>query len=256
MNISWDAENYTENFSFVHKYGEDVLSLITPIKNASEDKPTAVDLGCGNGRLTKKLSDRGFSVIGIDDSREMLDIAKDFYPELKFEKANALDFELEQKADVIFSNAVFHWIDEANQKRLAENLFSQLKSGGELVCEFGGKGCAESVHSALEKAFARHGRVYPRTFYFPTIAEYSAVLEDAGFLVREAFLFDRPTPQEGDDGLKNWICMFVKKPFEDMGKDEAEEILNETCQDLESKLFHDGKWFVDYVRIRIKAGKS
>ena len=28
MNIEWNATNYTNHFSFVHKYGEDVLKLI------------------------------------------------------------------------------------------------------------------------------------------------------------------------------------------------------------------------------------
>ena len=53
-------------------------------------------------------------------------------------KWNAAEFELEEKADVIFSNAVFHWIDADRQEKLAANLAAQLKPGGELVCEFGG----------------------------------------------------------------------------------------------------------------------
>ena len=28
MNIKWNAENYTENFQFVHRYGEDVMELL------------------------------------------------------------------------------------------------------------------------------------------------------------------------------------------------------------------------------------
>ena len=29
MNINWDVKGYSDNFSFVHEYGEDVLGLIT-----------------------------------------------------------------------------------------------------------------------------------------------------------------------------------------------------------------------------------
>ena len=71
MNITWQAENYKDNFSFVHQYGEDVLNLIT-----GDTKQFVVDLGCGNGVLTQKLSERGFRVLGIDDSSEMLAIAR------------------------------------------------------------------------------------------------------------------------------------------------------------------------------------
>ena len=28
MNITWDAQGYTDSFSFVHRFGEDVLSLL------------------------------------------------------------------------------------------------------------------------------------------------------------------------------------------------------------------------------------
>jgi len=60
MNIEWDAEKYTSNFSFVHQYGSGVMEL----QDFSEIR-TIVDLGCGNGALVKKLHDRGLSVIGI-----------------------------------------------------------------------------------------------------------------------------------------------------------------------------------------------
>ena len=54
MNIKWDADKYTSNFSFVHQYGSSVMELL----DFSESK-TIVDLGCGNGALTKAFYDRG-----------------------------------------------------------------------------------------------------------------------------------------------------------------------------------------------------
>ena len=56
MNIKWDAEKYTDNFSFVHRHGTDVLKLIER-KNGK-----VLDLGCGNGALTKVLHDKGYIV--------------------------------------------------------------------------------------------------------------------------------------------------------------------------------------------------
>ena len=71
MNITWDAKGYKERFSFVHEYGEDVMSLLTA-------KPGArvVDLGCGNGALTRKLADKGYHVAGLDASAEMIALAR------------------------------------------------------------------------------------------------------------------------------------------------------------------------------------
>lgn len=250
MNITWNAKSYETGFSFVPRYGEDVMNLITVPKGSR-----AVDLGCGNGTLTRILADRGYRVTGIDDSQEMITLAKETYPDLLFRKENALAFRLEEKADLIFSNAVFHWIDAADQEALLENVSRNLVPGGELVCEFGGYGCAEAVHSTLETCFQERGLVYPRTFYFPTIGEYAPLLEKHGLRVEFAVLFDRPTPQKSEDGLTDWINMFVKKPFEGMDAGMKAGILREANERLESVLHANGKWIIDYVRIRIRARK-
>ena len=165
------------------------------------------------------------------------------------------NFNVSDKADVIFSNAVFHWIDEKDQEKMVENICNQLKTGGELVCEFGGYGCAESIHETLEKSFLKRGMHYPRTFYFPTISQYSSILEKHGFRVEFATLFERPTIQKTDEGLKNWINMFVTIPF--LGIDEVlkNEIIHEAEVGLRDKLMVDGKWYVDYIRIRLRARK-
>ncbi len=32
MNINWDAQNYSKDFKFVHKYGEDVMEVLVVLK--------------------------------------------------------------------------------------------------------------------------------------------------------------------------------------------------------------------------------
>lgn len=157
---------------------------------------------------------------------------------------------------MIFSNAVFHWIDENNQQQLAENIFDNLKTGGILVCEFGGYGCAETVHSALEECFDEHGLDYPRTFYFPTIGQYAPVLESAGFRVKYALLFDRPTPLHTANGAADWIRMFLKTPFIGMPVEQKESIIIEAVEKIRPALFTNDGWIIDYVRIRVKARKK
>ena len=223
MNIEWNATNYTKHFSFVHKYGEDVLKLI--------DAPAGsqvLDLGCGNGALTKKLKELGFQVQGMDASSEMLHVARKNYPDIRFEKGDATQFTLQDPVDVIFSNAVFHWIDAEKQDALAAHIASALKPGGTLVCEFGGKNCAESVHAVLEQCFTARGLHYPRINYFPTIAEYTAILERNGLRPDYAVLFDRPTPQSPGKTVVDWIEMFVGELFRGMEETQKAEILQET----------------------------
>src|SRR5438552_227541 len=46
-------------------------------------------------------------------------------------------------------------------------------------------------------------------WYFPTIGEYATILQQHGFEVNFAILFDRPTALEGGaQGLANWFAMF------------------------------------------------
>lgn len=249
MNIEWDARGYGADFSFVPQYGAAVMDLITARGG------TAVDLGCGRGALTGRLAERSFRVVGIDDSQAMLAAARESFPELEFRQGDAVTFRLAEPVDLIFSNAVFHWIDADKQAALLNNIAANLKPGGELVTEFGGYGCAETVHSTLERVFERHGLDYPRVFYFPTIGEYAPMLEQAGLRVEVALLFDRPTPQKGADGVADWIKMFVKKPFENIAPKLAAEIIRETADECRGALYRDGTWYVDYVRIRLRARK-
>lgn len=71
--------------------------------------------------------------------------------------------------------------------------------------------------------------------------------------VEYAILFDRPTPQKGT--IKDWIRMFDLKPFDGIPEEETNEIINEAEERLRSRLFIDGTWYVDYVRIRLRARK-
>ena len=247
MNIEWDSSAYKDNFSFVPHYGEAVLELIT------KREGIAVDLGCGNGSLTPLLKARGFSVIGIDQSEDMIALAKKDHEDIPFIVGDALTFTLPEKADLVFSNAVFHWIDDGNQDEMIMNIARNMKKGGELVTEFGGKGCAETVHSCLETIFREMGLSYKRAFYFPGIGEYTARLEKKGFLVNYAILFDRPTVQKGDDGLINWVKMFCKEAFKGLPDENKETIFSEARRRLKGTLYKDDAWFIDYVRIRIRA---
>ncbi len=178
MNIKWDADKYTENFSFVHQYGKDVVELID-CKNGS----TLIDLGCGNGALTKALQEKGFRVTGVDSSEELLEIAGRKYPDIPFIRADAADFSVDEAVDVVFSNAVFHWIDREKQSAMLGCVYKALKEEGQFVFEFGGHGNNALIHGVLGEVFSEHGYEYKMPFYFPSIGEYAALVEREGFLL-------------------------------------------------------------------------
>ena len=84
MNIFWDAEKYKKDFSFVPQYGEAVMDLLDAAPGSR-----VVDLGCGNGALTEQLAACGYDVTGVDASAEMLELAREGHPDLKFLPGNA-----------------------------------------------------------------------------------------------------------------------------------------------------------------------
>jgi len=70
-------------------------------------------------------------------------------------------------------------------------------------------------------------------------------------------LFERPTPlEDGERGLRNWLDLFgtsisahLPAPLQDKLKQEIE-------REARHDLFQDGRWFMDYRRLRIVARKS
>ncbi len=248
----WDAEGYQTGFGFVHQYGREVADMVD-----IQDGCHLLDLGCGNGELASRFAERGFQVTGVDRSADMLRLAKKNYPHIPFFEADATALDFDGEFDTVFSNAVFHWItSREGQTALLRSVARSLRRGGKLVCEFGGKGCGQAVHSALRHAFEQRGYPYRMPFYFPSIGEYTPLMEAAGFRVEFASLFDRPTPIPGEDGLRNWITMFVTQPFEGVAPEDKEGILAQAEESLRPQLYDSGVWTIDYVRIRLKATKQ
>lgn len=246
-NIAWNAEGYRDAYGFVTDFGAAAMDLLSVPAGS-----LVVDLGCGNGRLTPELVARGYRAIGVDDSPDMLEVARRDYPGLEFRQGNALAFELGDPADAIFSNSMLHWIEDERQDELLAHIASQIRPGGEFVFECGGKGCGATVHEELARQFEARGLSYRMPFNFPTIGEYAPRLEAAGFDVTQAFLFPRPSAQVGEHGIRDWVRMFVTRPFEGMEPALADEIILAAEEALAPVLLRDGTWYVDYVRLRMR----
>ncbi len=253
MNIKkWDTDTYTARFDFVPGYGEELINYLDVPEHGF-----VVDLGSGSGALTAKLKEQGYEVLGIDASPDMIEKARQLHPDIPFRYADAVTFRLDKPCDAVFSNSVIHWIDRDRQQALAANIAANLKPGGIFVCEFGGKDCCEAVRGTLAEIFAERGLVYPRIFYFPTIGQYTPLLEAAGLETEYAAFFDRPTPLKEGDTVADWIRMFEKNAFEGIDAEVQERIIAEAVERTRPMLYtEENGWVIDYVRIRIRARKT
>lgn len=243
--MSWDAKQYQDRHSYVFEYGRTLLDLLAP--QAGE---TILDLGCGSGQLTAAIAASGASVIGLDSSPEMLAQARANYPDLNFRLGDAANFSFAHPFDAVFSNAALHWVKES--AAAARCIARGLKRGGRFVAEFGGHGNIQPVVDALRQVLG------PREspWYYPTIGEYAAVLERHGLEVREAWLIDRPTKVDGEDGMEDWLSVFARHFIRHMPPDEGRAALHAVAEKLRPAKFHDGAWTVDYRRLRVIAQKN
>ena len=92
-------------------------------------------------------------------------------------------------------------------------------------------------------------------WYFPSVAEYTTLLEAQGFTVRQVLYFDRETELVGEDGMANWIEMFWPFFFKDISALQAEAVKIKAVEQLKGTWYKNGKWYADYVRLRVKAVK-
>jgi hypothetical protein len=89
-------------------------------------------------------------------------------------------------------------------------------------------------------------------WYYPSVGEYTALLERHGFEIRDAHLFDRPTPLQGEDGMANWLRMFTGSYWRELPPDRVDDIVRQLVDHLRPILYHDGIWTVDYRRLRVQ----
>ena len=248
----WDAPEYQQSHSYIWQYGADLLGLLDP-----QPGERILDLGCGTGHLTAEIAKSGAAVVGVDSSADMVRVAGQNFPDITFLQADARKLSFDEPFDAIFSNAVLHWIKEAED--VLYSITGCLKPGGRIVAEMGGKGNIEGVVSALRRALTGalgHPRKEVDPWYFPTIGQYSRLLEERGFEVSFASHFSRPTPQqEGEAGLRDWIRMFCSDFLSGLDADVEDRTLTLVEEELRPRMYDGVRWTVDYRRLRFKAQK-
>jgi trans-aconitate 2-methyltransferase len=249
MTSQWNPGLYESSHSFVWEYGRELIGLLAP-----EPGERILDVGCGTGQLTAEIARRGSEVAGIDSSLAMIAQARANFPDLRFELQDVRTMPYRAEFDAVFSNAALHWVPQAADA--ARSIAGALAPGGRFVAELGGHGNIRALIEAVRQALcSKLGSAPERLnpWFFPSVAEYAAILERHGLEVTFAALFDRVTALEGGTrGLANWLAMF--------GAPLSEELLHPDFVTLVEQfaaphLLRDGVWFADYRRLRVVARK-
>jgi trans-aconitate 2-methyltransferase len=173
---AWNAKQYLK---FADERTRPAADLAARIPT---DTPRRiVDIGCGPGNSTAVLARRfpEARVLGIDNSREMIDAARAAYPELEFACCDAAT-ELETLGtdfDVVFSNACIQWVPD--HPALIPRMLGLLRKGGTLAVQIP-HNFDEPIHRIIAEVSATwlSGRT-PRVFYTLTPGEYYDILTAA-----------------------------------------------------------------------------
>src|SRR5579871_2036123 len=126
----WDAGVYLK---FGNERTQPSIDLVNRINLLQPRR--IIDLGCGPGNSTQILRERwpASTVNGLDSSPEMIVKAKEIYPDGCWEVADAGTWSAAEPFDLVFSNAMLHWLPDHSQ--LCRHLLNQVAPGGALAVQ-------------------------------------------------------------------------------------------------------------------------
>jgi trans-aconitate 2-methyltransferase len=250
----WDAGEYEKISAPQTRWGVEVLERV----DVRGDE-AALDAGCGTGRVTELLLAKlpEGSVLAIDGSRAMVEAARRRFagePRVRVECQDLLSLEVEERVDLIFSTATFHWIWDHD--RLFENLARAIKPGGRLVAQCGGEGNISRATRATketmeEERFLDYFVGWKDDKYYADARTTARRLEAAGFEEVETWLHDEVAPFDSVDELARFLGTVVlgghleKLPEEERGPFAAAV--------AEKVAAVEGRPALDYVRLNMRA---
>jgi trans-aconitate 2-methyltransferase len=242
----WDAATYHRASDVQEARAEELLEHL----HLRGDE-TVLDAGCGSGRATERLLERlpRGRVIAVDFSPAMVEHARATLGDrATVLHSDLTELELEQPVDVVFSNAVFHWV--LDQDLLYARMFALLRPGGTLLASCGGTG---NLDGFLEIAagvsavapFDRYLAGYTPGWRFPGAEETEVRLRAAGFADVRASLdsvVEFPLDPGGYARTAPLLCHLELLPRE-LHDDFVAEVIRRCGSPMQ----------IDHVRLRIEA---
>lgn len=242
----WDANTYDAVSDPQFEWGMEVLERLE-----LRGDETAIDAGCGSGRITAELLERtpGGSLLAVDGSPAMIEKARERLGErASYLVADLVELEVPEPVDLVFSTATFHWIPDHDA--LFRRLRVALKPGGRLVAQCGGQRNVAEHTVAIASVgarpeFARHLTEMTGIWNFAGPGETEERLLAAGFAEARCWL--QPKPVTPADPLA-FISTVTLGPIldqlpEDLRRPFAEAVLEESPE----------PFTLDYVRLNIEA---
>ncbi|MEX1108820.1 MAG: methyltransferase domain-containing protein [Dongiaceae bacterium] len=211
MTAIWDPTQYARFSDARTRPARELIARIP-----SRPIQTIVDLGCGDGLVTRLLTERWpkARITGIDSSSQMLAIAHDACPGVRFVEADIATWSSGGPVDLFFSNAALQWLDD--HQTLMPWLFSQLSPSGVFAVQMPGNYDAPS-HRALT-TLAKSDRWRAQTGDLVRSNPVAAPAAYLDFLGSEVALFDSWETTDyllldGSDPVLEWMKGTALRPY-------------------------------------------
>lgn len=259
----WDAEDYRKSSSQQKRWGRELLA-----KLHLDGNERVLDIGCGDGKLTveiARLLPGGFAM-GIDNSEGMIRLARktfppERFPALSWEVMDARDLDFDSEFDVVFSNAVLHWV--IDHQPVLEGIERSLKPYGRILLQMGGMGNAAKIVEVLANMI-EHDRwsgyftdlSVPYGFYGP--GEYEGWLKQAGLTPKRVELVPKDMVHNGREGLAGWIrttwLPFTQRVPEELRGRFVDELVNRYIERYPAD--EKGLVHVQMIRLEVEAERT
>ena len=250
---NWNAKDYAK-----HSKGQEVWAKELIAKLDLQGDENILDLGCGDGKVTAFLAGMtSGEVVGIDKSETMIDFAKNSHNNIEFKVMDAKRLSFENRFDVVFSNAVLHWIDD--HETVLKGIKKSLCSNGKILLQFGGEGTAKEILEVMEEfildRYIDYFRDFKFPYNFPHSSEYKELLQSIGFKNIEAKLIPKDMIHDDIEAFKGWIRTtwfpYTNRLPENMRESFIDAFIEKYL--LLRPLDSEGRIHVDMVRLEVRA---
>ncbi len=233
--MKWNSEQYLK---FKNERTQPAIDLIS--KLSIKLPLNAADIGCGPGNSTAQLKRRfpQAKIVGLDNSEEMLKAARKNYPDIEFRfcDVSAELGSLNQKFDVVFSNACIQWVPD--HRRLIKDMWGLLRSGGELAVQIP-VNFEEPIHRVISEVSEsekwREKIGTPRHFYTLKPGEYYDILSEtfSDFSMWQTVYFHR---MKSHKDIMEWYESTGLRPYlEALSPADGKEFEREVFRRVESE---------------------